>query len=67
MATVPAGTDASFAEVARLLRRVRPSPLSWVGNAVRLMVPLEITEACVSATIEEFPGLTYLSLPLTPA
>jgi HEXXH motif-containing protein len=65
---LPARTEATFSEVARLLRRVSPALLPWVAEAIRIVVPLRIdNEVRMSATIEEFPGLTFLSLPLDPA
>jgi HEXXH motif-containing protein len=68
LARVPAGTAATFAEAARLLRRVNHQLLPWVCDAVRIIVPLKINDDVrMSATIEEFPGLTFLSLPLEPA
>jgi HEXXH motif-containing protein len=68
MSRVPAYTDATFADVTRLLRGVRPSLLPWVANAIRIVVPVRSDDdARISATIEEFPGLTFLSLALEPA
>jgi HEXXH motif-containing protein len=68
LAALPIGSTETFAEVARLIARVSPALVPWVAEAIRIIVPLEINDGVrMSATIEEFPGLTFLSLPLEPA
>lgn len=65
---VPPSAPAIFAEVTRLLRRVQPSMVGWVADVIRLLMPLETGPAGrMSSTIEEFPGLTFMSLPLQPS
>ena len=66
--TLPPSAGAIFSEVTRLLGRVRPSPLSWVANVIRIVAPLENGPAGrLSTTVEEFPGMTFLTLPLQPS
>lgn len=68
LASVPPGVPAIFAEVTRLLRRVRPSMVAWVADVIRLLTPLENGPAGrMSSTIEEYPGQTFMSLPLQPS
>ncbi len=68
LASLPPSAPAIFAEVTRLLRRVQPSMVGWIADVMRLLTPLEVGPAGrMSSTIEEFPGLTFLSLPLAPS
>jgi HEXXH motif-containing protein len=55
-----------IAEAARVLADHSPHFLPWVGNAMRNIVPLDASDGIrMSATVEEFPGLTFLSFPTT--
>jgi HEXXH motif-containing protein len=67
--SLPPGAAAIFAEATRLLRRVNPALVPWVADVVRMLMPLETGPAMgrMSSTIEEFPGLTVMSLPLPPS
>jgi HEXXH motif-containing protein len=68
LAELPQNAPAIFAEVTRLLRRVQPSMIGWIGEVVRILMPLETGPAGrLSSTIEEFPGVTFMSLPLQPS
>jgi HEXXH motif-containing protein len=67
LAAVPEGTDAVFAEAAALIAAYSPAYLPWVAQAVRTIVPLDVRTGRVSATVEQFPGLVFLSLPLSAA
>lgn len=65
---VPPSAPAIFAEVTRLLRRVQPSMVGWIADVIRILMPLETGPAGrMSSTIEEFPGMTFMSLPLQPS
>lgn len=65
---LPPSSSAIFAEVTRLLRHVHPSLISWVADVIRVLMPLESGPAGrMSSTIEEFPGMTFMSLPLQPS
>jgi HEXXH motif-containing protein len=65
---LPPNAPAIFAEVTRLLRRVQPSMVGWIANVIRILMPLETGPAGrMSSTIEEFPGMTFMSLPLHPS
>lgn len=65
LADVPEKVDAAFAEAGNLLATHTPAFLTWVGDAVRTIVPLDTAGgARISATLEEFPGLVFLSLPV---
>jgi HEXXH motif-containing protein len=65
---MPPGVPAIFAKVTRLLRRMRPSMLPWIADAIRLLRPVEAGPAGVLGRPEEgFPGLAYMSLPLQPS
>jgi len=53
-----------FAEAGRLLGQYCPAFLPWIAAAMPSVVPLDGTDGVrMSASIEEFPGLTFLSLP----
>lgn len=65
---LPQSAPAIFAEVTRLLRRVQPSMVGWIADVIRLLMPLETGPAGrLSSTIEEFPGMTFMSMPLQPS
>jgi HEXXH motif-containing protein len=65
---LPQSAPAIFAEVTRLLRRVQPSMVGWVAEVVRVLTPLETgARGRLSSTIEEFPGVTFMSMPLQPS
>lgn len=60
----PARTAATFSEAAGLIAACSPVFLPWVGSAIRNVVPLDASDGVrMSATVEEFPGLTFLSFP----
>lgn len=64
----PAGQVAPlFEEAVQLLTEFAPSFVPWVANGIRNVVPLDGSDGeLFSASVEEFPGLTFLSFP-TPA
>jgi HEXXH motif-containing protein len=64
LAELPVGTDSVFAEAAELIATYSPTYLPWVGQVVRTIVPLDVKTGKVSATVAEFPGLVFLSLPI---
>jgi HEXXH motif-containing protein len=59
-AQVPAVLD----EAGRLLAEHAPSFVGWVANGMRHIVPLDGSDGeLISASVEEYPGLTFLSFP----
>lgn len=67
LADALARTEVVFADAARFLAKYCPTFLPWVGDAVRSVVPLDASDSIrLSATVERFPGLVFLSLPADP-
>jgi HEXXH motif-containing protein len=51
-------------EAGELLTQFAPSFVPWVANGMRSIVPLDASAGVhISASVEEFPGLTFLSFP----
>lgn len=52
-------------EAGELLTQHAPSFVPWIANAMRDIVPLDGSDGILmSASVEEFPGLTFLSFPV---
>jgi HEXXH motif-containing protein len=57
-------TESVFAEASELLSTYSPHFLPWVAEGIRNVVPLDASDGIrMSATVEEFPALTFLSFP----
>ncbi len=51
-------------EAGEFLTQYAPSFLPWIANGMRNIVPLDASDGQrISASVEEFPGLTFLSFP----
>jgi hypothetical protein len=53
-----------FTEASELLSEYSSAFLPWVANVIRNVVPLDASDGIrMSASVEEFPALTFLSFP----
>jgi len=58
----------AFSAAAALIEECSPSFAPWIKAAVHTIVPLDASHRpAMSATVEEYPGLVFLSLPLNPS
>jgi HEXXH motif-containing protein len=62
-----AQVEPAMREAGDLLARHSPTFVPWIASVMRHIVPLDATDGIrMSASIEEFPGLTFLSFPNPP-
>ena len=68
LARVPVETQSIFSDAAALIMNHDAPFLPWIGEAVKAVVLLDCSGGeRLSATVQKYPGVVYLSFPAKPA